>query len=88
MRTRNTPFAIHIVRKKLEDIGCRPKMRMLKEGYPYVTENSNFILDTLFDFPSDITRQEVKLKNIVGVIEVGFLPSTQTYTTRQKRWLF
>ena len=23
---------------------------MLKEGYPYVTENGNFILDTLFDF--------------------------------------
>jgi ribose 5-phosphate isomerase A len=65
------PFAIHIVRKKLEDIGGRPKMRMLKEGYPYVTENGNFILDTLFDFPSDIRRQEVQLKNIPGVAEVG-----------------
>ena len=31
-------------------------MRMLKEGYPYVTENGNFILDTSFDFPSDIRR--------------------------------
>jgi ribose 5-phosphate isomerase A len=65
------PFAIHIVRKKLEDIGGRPKMRMLKEGYPYVTENGNFILDTSFDFPSDIRRQEVQLKNIPGVAEVG-----------------
>jgi ribose 5-phosphate isomerase A len=66
------PFAIHIVKKKLEDIaGGRPKMRMLKEGYPYVTENGNFILDTSFDFPSDISRQEVELKNIAGVIEVG-----------------
>jgi ribose 5-phosphate isomerase A len=66
------PFAIHIVKKKLEDIaGGRPKMRMLKEGYPYVTENGNFILDTLFDFPSDISQQEVELKNIAGVIEVG-----------------
>jgi ribose 5-phosphate isomerase A len=65
------PFAIHIVRKKLEDIGGRPKMRMLKEGYPYVTENGNFILDTLFDFPSDIRRQEVELKNVAGVVEVG-----------------
>ncbi|MDQ3807176.1 MAG: ribose 5-phosphate isomerase A, partial [Thermoproteota archaeon] len=26
------PFAIYIVRKKLEDIGGRPQMRMLKEG--------------------------------------------------------
>lgn len=66
------PFAIHIVKKKLEDtVGGRPKMRMLKEGYPYVTENGNFILDTSFDFPSDISRQEVELKNIAGVIEVG-----------------
>jgi ribose 5-phosphate isomerase A len=66
------PFAIHIVKKKLEDnVGGRPKMRMLKEGYPYVTENGNFILDTSFDFSSDITRQEVELKNIAGVVEVG-----------------
>ncbi|MDP9462531.1 MAG: ribose 5-phosphate isomerase A [Thermoproteota archaeon] len=65
------PFAIHIVRKKFEETGARPKMRMLNEGYPYVTENGNFILDTLFDYPSDIRRQEVELKNIAGVIEVG-----------------
>lgn len=65
------PFAIHIVRKKLEDMGGRPKMRMLKESYPYVTENGNFILDTIFDFSSDIRRQEVELKNTAGVIEVG-----------------
>jgi ribose 5-phosphate isomerase A len=65
------PFAIHIVRKKLEDINGRPKMRMLKEGYPYVTENGNFILDTPFNFPPDIRRQEVELKSIAGVVEVG-----------------
>lgn len=65
------PFAIHIVRKKLEDIGGRPQMRMLKEGYPYVTENGNFILDTLFDYPTDIRQQELVLKNIAGVVEVG-----------------
>ncbi|HJU35430.1 MAG TPA: ribose-5-phosphate isomerase RpiA [Nitrososphaera sp.] len=65
------PFAIHIVRKKLEDMSGRPKMRMLKEGYPYVTENGNFILDTHFDFSSDIRQQEVEIKNIAGVIEVG-----------------
>jgi ribose 5-phosphate isomerase A len=65
------PFAIHFARKKLEDMGSRPKMRMLKESYPYVTENGNFILDTIFDFSSDIRRQEVELKNIAGVVEVG-----------------
>jgi ribose 5-phosphate isomerase A len=64
------PFAIHVARKKLEDAGGRPRMRMLKEGYPYVTENGNFILDTSFEF-SDIRRQEAELKNIAGVVEVG-----------------
>lgn len=39
------PFAIHIVRKKLEDIGVKPKMRMLKEGYPYVTENGRWMVE-------------------------------------------
>jgi len=66
------PFAIHIVRKRLVDMmGGRPKMRMLKEGYPYVTENGNFILDTHFDFLSDIEHQEAEIKNISGVVEVG-----------------
>jgi ribose 5-phosphate isomerase A len=47
-------------------------MRMLKESYyPYVTENGNFILDTIFDLLADIRRQEVGLKNIAGVVEVG-----------------
>jgi ribose 5-phosphate isomerase A len=74
------PFAIHIVRKKLEDIGGGPQMRMLKEGYPYVTENGNFILDTLFDYPTDIRQQEVVLKNIAGVVEVGlFTKHANTY---------
>ena len=74
------PFAIHIVRKKLEEIGGRPQIRMLKEGYPYVTENGNFILDTLFDYPTDIRQQELVLKNIAGVVEVGlFTKRANTY---------
>ena len=46
---------------------------MLNEGYPYVTENGNFILDTRFDFStiSNIRKKEVELKNIPGIVEVG-----------------
>jgi ribose 5-phosphate isomerase A len=66
------PFAIHSARKKLEGSGGKPRMRMLKEGYPYVTENGNFILDTSFDFnASDIKQMEIELKGIAGVAEVG-----------------
>jgi hypothetical protein len=46
-----SPFTISIVIKKLEQKAqCRPKLRMLNEGYPYVTENGNFILDTALTF--------------------------------------
>jgi ribose 5-phosphate isomerase A len=79
------PFAVHIVRKKLEDAGGRPRMRMLKEGYPYVTENGNFILDTSFDFPPDIRGHEVELKSIAGVVEVGlFTRHADTYYKAQE----
>ncbi|MFL6480537.1 MAG: ribose 5-phosphate isomerase A [Nitrososphaera sp.] len=72
------PFAIEIVRKKLEDLGGKPKMRMLKEGYPYITENGNFIIDNVFELSSDIRRQEFDLKNIPGVIEVGLFTKHAT----------
>jgi ribose 5-phosphate isomerase A len=79
------PFAVHIVRRKLEDAGGRPRMRMLKEGYPYVTENCNFILDTSFDFPRDIREYEVELKSIAGVVEVGlFTRHADTYYKAQE----
>jgi ribose 5-phosphate isomerase A len=79
------PFAVHIVRKKLEDVGGRPRMRMLKEGYPYVTENGNFILDTSFDFPPDIREHEFELKSIAGVVEVGlFTRHADTYYKAQE----
>ena len=66
------PFAIDIVRKRLVDAGGNPKMRMLKEGYPYVTENGNFILDTGFNYGSfDPTEEDMNLKSIAGVVEVG-----------------
>jgi ribose 5-phosphate isomerase A len=68
------PFAISIVTKELEQRAeGRPKLRMLNEGYPYVTENGNFILDTRFDFStiSNIRQKEVELKSIPGIVEVG-----------------
>ena len=69
-----SPFAISMVIKELEqNAEGRPKLRMLNEGYPYVTENGNFILDTGFDFSTinDIRKKEVQLKSIPGIVEVG-----------------
>ena len=69
-----SPFAIYIVSRNLKQkAGGRPRLRMLNEGYPYITENGNFILDTGFDFSTinDIRKKEIELKNIPGVIEIG-----------------
>lgn len=65
------PFAVSEVRKKLKEAGGQPRQRMLKEGYPYVTENGNFVLDTKFDSISGAASREKELKNIAGVLEVG-----------------
>ena len=66
------PFALYMLQKKLEsEHAGKPELRMLNEGYPYVTENGNFILDTTFSLISDVRKKETELKNIPGVIEVG-----------------
>ncbi len=69
------PYAVEIVIKKLKGLGGNPAIRKLKEGYPFVTENGNFILDTSFNFlkadHDAIRQQEVKVKSISGILEVG-----------------
>jgi ribose 5-phosphate isomerase A len=66
------PFALSIVYNKLIDKGGKPEIRMLKEGYPYITENGNVILDTHFDLSNvDIAKKEIDLRSIPGVQEVG-----------------
>lgn len=65
------PFARYIVGKKLEELGGKPKLRMLNGEYIYVTENGNLILDTTFTSITDIREKEYELKNIAGVLEVG-----------------
>ena len=44
---------------------------MLNEGYPYVTENGNFILDSTFQSIADVKNKEIQLENTPGVVEVG-----------------
>jgi ribose 5-phosphate isomerase A len=66
------PFALYALQYKLESQqGAKPGLRMLNEGYPYVTENGNFVLDTIFQSIADVRNKEIQLKNTPGVIEVG-----------------
>ncbi len=74
--SRSVPIEVHpmarsSVSKKLEKMRGQPVLRTLDKGYPLVTENGNFILDTSFPSITDPKKMEVELKNIAGVLEVG-----------------
>jgi ribose 5-phosphate isomerase A len=75
--SRSVPIEVHpmarsIVSKKLVEVGGRPVIRTLEKGYPLITENGNLILDTFFPSIADPKKMELELKNIAGVLEVGF----------------
>ena len=65
------PLARQIVWKKIEKLGGSPELRILDRGYPFVTENSNIILDCDFGVIKNPKNLQQKLLNIAGVIEVG-----------------
>jgi ribose 5-phosphate isomerase A len=67
------PFALYTLQNKLEsEQGAKLELRMLNEGYPYVTENGNFVLGTTFQSIPDVRNKEIELKNMPGVIEVFY----------------
>jgi ribose 5-phosphate isomerase A len=84
------PFALYALQDKLQSQqGVTPELRMLNEGYPYVTENGNFVLDTIFQSISDVRNKEVELKNSPGVIEVGlFTKHASVYYKAKEDGLF
>ena len=79
------PFALYLSQEKLEsEQGAKPELRMLNEGYPYITENGNFVLDSIFPSIPDVRKKENELKNIPGVIEVGLFTKHATLYYKAK----
>jgi ribose 5-phosphate isomerase A len=66
------PFARSAVSKKLKEISSQVQLRILEKGYPLITENGNIIFDTTFSSITDVSKKEIELKSIPGVLEVGF----------------
>jgi ribose 5-phosphate isomerase A len=66
------PFARSAVSKKLREISSQVQLRILEKGYPFITENGNIIFDTTFTSITDVSKKEIELKSIPGVLEVGF----------------
>ncbi len=66
------PFSIPTVTRKLEKLGGKPILRIVKgNNDPYVTDNSNQILDVNFCPISNPRELETKIKMIPGVVEHG-----------------
>lgn len=56
--------------KKLQLLGCTPKLRM-EQASPYITDNSNYIVDCSFNEIRDPSGLHEKINAIVGVVENG-----------------
>lgn len=65
------PYARTFVEDRLRKMGGKPALRLLPKGYPYVTENSNFIFDTDFGQVKDPQGLTRELKGTPGVVASG-----------------
>ena len=71
------PLPVEIVRygwtstqKKLKEFDCKVELRQIMND-PYITDNSNYIIDCEFDKIDDPEQLEVDINNIPGVVENG-----------------
>lgn len=63
-------FGWSSTKNKLEEFGCNVKLRKIMRD-PYITDNSNYILDCEFERIDDPEQLEVNINNIPGVVENG-----------------
>ncbi len=57
--------------KTLEELGCNVELRKVMGNEPYITDNSNYILDCEFERIEEPEQLEIKINNIPGVVENG-----------------
>ncbi len=65
------PFAHQNTASRLKKLGGDPKLRLVSEGQPYITDNGNYILDVKFKTIEKPEELEKKINQIPGVIENG-----------------
>jgi ribose 5-phosphate isomerase A len=64
-------FAWPVVAARLADLGAQPKLRPGSGGGPFVTDESNYILDAGFGFISDPERLSAVIDAMPGVVGHG-----------------
>jgi ribose 5-phosphate isomerase A len=63
-------FGWTLTQKKLKEFKCNVELRKIMNN-PYITDNSNYILDCEFDRIKDPEQLELDINNIPGVVENG-----------------
>ena len=63
-------FGMDLTKKKLKEFGCNVELREIMNN-PYITDNSNYILDCEFERIQDPEQLELDINNIPGVVENG-----------------
>ncbi len=65
------PFAYSLVKNKIIKLGLKPTLRVDSKGYPFVTENNNYIFDINYSESHDIKNIYEEIIKIPGVLDVG-----------------
>ena len=58
-------------KKTLEELNCIVELRKIMGNEPFITDNSNYILDCEFDRIDEPEQLEININNIPGVVENG-----------------
>jgi ribose 5-phosphate isomerase A len=58
-------------KKTLEELNCIVELRKIMGNEPFITDNSNYILDCEFDRIDNPEQLEININNIPGVVENG-----------------
>jgi ribose 5-phosphate isomerase A len=63
-------FGLELTKNKLKEFDCNVELRKIMNN-PYITDNSNYILDCEFERIPDPEQLEIDINNIPGVVENG-----------------
>ncbi len=65
------PFASPSATRRLAALGGRAAIRKRKDGFTFVTDNQNWILDTDFGPIDDPAALDAKIRKIPGIVDTG-----------------
>ncbi len=65
------PFAYTFVKNKIIKLGLKPNLRVDQRGYPFITENGNYIFDVIYSESYDLKSAYEDMIRTPGVLDVG-----------------